>query len=94
VVWEDGGGNPASYPIVPGMGNNLAVEVRYGGKQRQPLVDGKGVHREVESERSPMTNSRSEEHEPDTRLTQFGRVSNTRRSPMLFEDCGVNPADR
>jgi hypothetical protein len=32
---------------VPGMGNNLAVKVRYGGKQRQPLVDGKGVHREV-----------------------------------------------
>jgi hypothetical protein len=29
VVWEDGGREPSSYPIAPGMGDNLAVQVRY-----------------------------------------------------------------
>ena len=27
MVWEDGGGNPASYPMAPGMGTDLEVQV-------------------------------------------------------------------
>ncbi|KAJ51587.1 hypothetical protein CTM_12555 [Clostridium tetanomorphum DSM 665] len=37
---------------VPSMGNNLTVKVRCW----EPLADGKGVHREVESEGSRRQN--------------------------------------
>jgi hypothetical protein len=29
VVWEDGGSNPASYPIVPSMFDSLEVKVLF-----------------------------------------------------------------
>ena len=41
---------------MPGMGDSLAVKVRCGGWRPQPLAEGKGVHREVESEGSRRQN--------------------------------------
>ena len=40
---------PVSF-CVPCMVNNLVVKVHYGVCNRQPLAEGKGVYREVESE--------------------------------------------
>ena len=40
------------YPIVPSMGVILRVKVPKAGGSANPIAKGKGVHREVESERS------------------------------------------
>jgi hypothetical protein len=52
VVWEDGGGDPASYPIAPGMGVDSSGEMSTPDLTVGTVAKGKGVHREVESEGS------------------------------------------
>ena len=52
MVWEDGGSNPASYPIVPSMLDSLEVKVLYPILMEERVSEAQGRRRETGSKRS------------------------------------------
>ena len=64
-------GGAAVSSCAPGMGVDLEVRVLCGAWSRQPLANGKGVHREVKSEgsrrqiRAPRNTNRIRRVQPD-----------------------------
>lgn len=62
-----------SFRSTPGMGVFLEVKVLCGGRQCQPLANGKGVHREAESEGS-RRQSPGPRNTNRVRPIAFGRV--------------------
>jgi len=65
------------------------VEVHYGVGSYQPLAEGKGVHREVESEGSRRQNPKLK-NTNNIRHILMGWVCQTKRSPITTRVKGVN----
>jgi hypothetical protein len=87
--------------VPPGMGDNLAVKVRYalGRGSVSPKARVSVVRRNLKeagcrSEELWRAKFRADEQKPHTRPNRDGRVCRTKQSPMLPESHTVNEAAR
>lgn len=72
---------------------SLVVKVHYGGCNRQPLAECKGVHREVESERSRRQSPAPRNTNP-IKHTRWDKARIQAKVQRLHGQRGVNRAER